>query len=43
LHAVVVDTEVGVIRLGLASHFANALSASYVKLDELLRNASFKP
>jgi magnesium chelatase subunit D len=42
LHAVVVDTEVGVIRLGLASQFARALSASYVKLDQLLRGDSFE-
>jgi magnesium chelatase subunit D len=37
LHAVVVDTEVGVIRLGLASQFASALSAAYVRLDQLYR------
>jgi magnesium chelatase subunit D len=37
LHAVVVDTEVGAIRLGLASQFANALSAVYVRLEQLLR------
>jgi magnesium chelatase subunit D len=43
LHAVVVDTETGLIRLGLASQFAEALSASHVKLDELLRNESLKP
>jgi magnesium chelatase subunit D len=43
LHAVVVDTEVGVIRLGLASHFADALSASYVRLDQLLLGDSFRP
>ena len=42
LHAVVVDTEVGVIRLGLASRFAHALSASYVTLDQLLRGGSFE-
>ena len=42
LHAVVVDTEAGVIRLGLASQFAHALSASYVTLDQLLRGNSFK-
>jgi magnesium chelatase subunit D len=42
LHAVVVDTEVGVIRLGLASQFARALSASYVTLDQLLRGDSFE-
>jgi magnesium chelatase subunit D len=43
LHAVVVDTETGVIRLGLAGQFAHALSASYVKLDQLLRVDSFEP
>jgi Mg-chelatase subunit ChlD len=37
LSAVVVDTEAGAIRLGLASHFAGALSAAYVRLDQLLR------
>lgn len=37
LHAVVVDTEAGVIRLGLATQFASALSASYVRLEQLLR------
>jgi magnesium chelatase subunit D len=37
LHAVVVDTEAGVIRLGLAMQFAKALSASYVRLEQLLR------
>jgi magnesium chelatase subunit D len=37
LHAVVVDTEVGVIRLGLANQFASALSAAYVRLDQLYR------
>jgi magnesium chelatase subunit D len=42
LHAVVVDTEVGVIRLGLAGQFARALSASYVTLDQLLRGDSFE-
>jgi len=39
LHAVVVDTEVGVIRLGLASQFASALSAPYVRLEQLHRKA----
>jgi magnesium chelatase subunit D len=42
LHAVVVDTEIGVIRLGLAGQFARALSASYVTLDQLLRGDSFE-
>jgi magnesium chelatase subunit D len=37
LQAVVVDTEVGVIRLGLARRLAGALSAPYVRLDHLLR------
>jgi magnesium chelatase subunit D len=37
LHAVVVDTEVGIIRLGLASQFASALSGAYVRLEQLLR------
>jgi magnesium chelatase subunit D len=37
LQAVVVDTETGVIRLGLAIQFASALSASYVRLEQLLR------
>jgi magnesium chelatase subunit D len=37
LQAVVVDTEVGVIRLGLASRLAGALSAPYVRLEHLLR------
>jgi magnesium chelatase subunit D len=37
LPAVVVDTEVGVIRLGLASRLAMALSAPYVRLESLLR------
>jgi magnesium chelatase subunit D len=37
LQAVVVDTEVGVIRLGLASRLAGALSAPYVQLGYLLR------
>jgi magnesium chelatase subunit D len=37
LRAVVVDTEVGVIRLGLASRFASALSGAYVRLEQLLR------
>jgi magnesium chelatase subunit D len=37
LQAVVVDTEVGVIRLGLASRLATALSAPYVRLEFLLR------
>jgi magnesium chelatase subunit D len=39
LHAVVVDTEAGAIRLGLAMQFAKALSASYVRLEQLLREA----
>ena len=39
LHAVVVDTEAGVIKLGLAMQFAKALSASYVRLEQLLREA----
>ena len=43
LHAMVVDTETGVVRLGLAGRFAEALSASYVKLDQLLREDSFEP
>jgi magnesium chelatase subunit D len=43
LHAIVVDTEAGLIRLGLAGQFAHALSASYVKLDHLLRKDSFTP
>jgi Mg-chelatase subunit ChlD len=37
LRAVVVDTEVGAIRLGLASQFASALSGAYVRLEQLLR------
>lgn len=37
LQTVVVDTEVGVIRLGLASRLAGALSAPYVRLEHLLR------
>jgi magnesium chelatase subunit D len=37
LPAVVVDTEVGVIRLGLASRLAMALSAPYVRLESLIR------
>jgi magnesium chelatase subunit D len=37
LQGVVVDTEVGVIRLGLASRLAGALSAPYVRLEHLLR------
>jgi magnesium chelatase subunit D len=37
LQAVVVDTEAGVIRLGLAMQFASALSASYVRLEQLMR------
>jgi magnesium chelatase subunit D len=37
LSAVVVDSEAGAIRLGLASQFATALSAAYVRLDELLK------
>jgi magnesium chelatase subunit D len=40
LHGVVVDSEVGAIRLGLASQFARALSASYVPLDHLHREGS---
>jgi magnesium chelatase subunit D len=38
LSAVVVDTEAGAIRLGLAAQFASALSAAYVRLDQLLRD-----
>ncbi len=37
LHAVVVDTETGVIRLGLAMRFAHALAGSYVQLEQLMR------
>jgi magnesium chelatase subunit D len=37
LHAVVVDTEAGAIRLGLAGQFADALSGAYVRLEQLLR------
>jgi magnesium chelatase subunit D len=37
LHAVVVDTEAGAVRLGLAARFAQALAASYVRLETLLR------
>ena len=37
LHAVVVDTEAGAIRLGLAVQFARALSAPCVRLEQLLR------
>jgi magnesium chelatase subunit D len=37
LHAVVVDTEIGAIRLGLASQFASALAGAYVRLEQLLR------
>ncbi|HSF34326.1 MAG TPA: VWA domain-containing protein [Candidatus Tectomicrobia bacterium] len=37
LPAVVVDTEAGNVRLGLAGQFATALSAAYVRLDRLLR------
>jgi len=37
LHAMVVDTEAGIIRLGLAGQLANALSASYFRLEQLLR------
>jgi Mg-chelatase subunit ChlD len=37
LQAVVVDTEVGAIRLGLARQFASALSAAYVRLEQLHR------
>jgi magnesium chelatase subunit D len=40
LHAVVVDTEIGVIRLGLARQFASALSAPWVPLDQLHREES---
>jgi Mg-chelatase subunit ChlD len=32
-----VDTEAGAIRLGLAMQFARALSAPYVRLEQLLR------
>jgi magnesium chelatase subunit D len=39
LHAVVVDSETGVIRLGLAAQFAKALLASYFRLEQLLREA----
>lgn len=38
VHAVVVDTEAGAIRLGLAVQFAQALAASYVRLETLLRD-----
>jgi magnesium chelatase subunit D len=38
LDAVVVDTEAGVIRLGLAAQFARALSAFYIRLEQLLRH-----
>jgi magnesium chelatase subunit D len=38
LSAVVVDTEAGAIRLGLAGQFADALSAAYVRLEQLLRD-----
>jgi magnesium chelatase subunit D len=37
LQAVVIDTEAGVVRLGLAAQFAAALSAAYVRLETLLR------
>jgi magnesium chelatase subunit D len=37
LQAVVIDTETGVIRLGLAAQFATALSAPYVRLETVLR------
>jgi magnesium chelatase subunit D len=40
LAAVVVDTEVGMIRLGLARQFASALSAPCVRLDQLHRGES---
>jgi magnesium chelatase subunit D len=40
LHAVVVDTEGGMIRLGLARRFASALSAPCVRLDQLHRGES---
>jgi magnesium chelatase subunit D len=40
LHTVVVDTEVGMIRLGLARQFASALSAPCVRLDQLQREQS---
>jgi magnesium chelatase subunit D len=40
LHAVVVDTEVGVIRLGLARQFASALSSPCVRLEQLQREES---
>jgi len=38
VHAVVVDTEAGAIRLGLAVQFAQALAASYIRLETLLRD-----
>jgi magnesium chelatase subunit D len=37
LQAVVVDTEVGAVRLGLARQFAAALAGSYVTLEQLMR------
>jgi magnesium chelatase subunit D len=37
LSAVVVDTEAGAVRLGLAGQFASALSAAYVRLEQLLK------
>jgi magnesium chelatase subunit D len=40
LHAVVVDTEVGMIRLGLARQVASALSAPCVRLEQLQREQS---
>jgi magnesium chelatase subunit D len=40
LSTVVVDTEVGMIRLGFARQFANALSAPCVRLDQLHRGES---
>lgn len=40
LQAVVVDTEVGAVRLGLAQEFAAALAASYVTLEQLMRRGA---
>jgi magnesium chelatase subunit D len=37
LQSVVIDTETGVVRLGLAARFAAALSAPYVRLETVLR------
>jgi magnesium chelatase subunit D len=37
LQAVVIDTEAGVIRLGLAAQFATALAAPYIRLEAVLR------